>query len=379
MATMSGPLKGFRILELAGLGAAPFCGMMLADMGAEVICIERPGGNPAAAAGHGVLFRNRRSVALNLKRPEAVAAVLRMCEKSDALFESNRPGVAERLGVGPDECLTRNPKLVYGRLTGYGQDGPLAQRAGHDINYIAVSGVLHSIGRLGEAPAIPLNLVGDFGGGGLLCAFGMVCALLEAQRSGKGQVVDAAMVDGASALMAMWWGFKQQGMFAGARGSHLLDSGTHFYEVYETSDGKHLAIGAIEPQFYAELSAKLGLPPEFREQMNPKRWPELKAKLAGIVRGHTRDHWAALFEGSDACVAPVLSLDEAAAHEHARAREAFINVAGVKQPAPAPRFSRSKVETPKTRPQIGSDTAPVLSELGFSPAEIEALTGPSRA
>lgn len=370
---MAGPLTGFRIIELAGIGAAPFCGMMLADMGAEVISVERPGGNPAAAAGHGILFRNRRSVALNLKRPDGAAAVLRMCEKADALFESNRPGVAERLGVGPEQCLARNPKLVYGRLTGYGQDGPLAARAGHDITYIALAGVLHAIGRRGESPAIPLNLVGDFGGGGMLLAFGMVCALLEAQRSGRGQVVDAAMVDGASSLMAMWWGFKQQGMFSGGRGTHLLDSGAHFYEVYETSDGKHLAIGAIEPQFYAELSSKLGLPPGFAAQMNARQWPELKAKLASIIRGQTRDHWVRLFEGSDACVAPVLSLDEAAAHAHAQARQAFVDVAGVRQPAPAPRFSRSAPRAPQAQARVGADTEAVLRELGFTPGEVSAL------
>ena len=370
---MSGPLSGFRVIELAGIGAVPFCGMMLGDMGAEVISIERPGGNPAAAAGHSILFRNRRSVALNLKKPEAVAAVLRMCDKADALFEANRPGVAERLGVGPEACLARNPKLVYGRMTGWGQDGPLAPRAGHDIDYISIAGVLHAIGKRGGGPVIPLNLVGDFGGGGLLLAFGMVCAMLEATRSGKGQVVDAAMVDGASALMAMWWGFKRQGMFSGPRGTHLLDSGAHFYDVYETSDGKHLAIGAIEPQFYAELCEKLQLPDEFRDQMNAKEWPELKDKLAAVIRGDTRDHWAALFEGSDACVAPVLSLDEAAAHPHNVARGAFATVAGATQPAPAPRFSRSDATRITAQPRVGADTEAVLGEFGFSAEEIAAL------
>jgi alpha-methylacyl-CoA racemase len=347
--------------------------MMLADMGAEVICVERPGGNPAASAGHSILFRNRRSVALNLKQPAAVQAVLRMCEKADALFEANRPGVAERLGVGPDACLARNPKLVYGRMTGWGQDGPLAPRAGHDIDYIALAGALHAMGRRGEAPAIPLNLVGDFGGGGLLLAFGVVCALLEAQRTGKGQVVDAAMVDGASALMAMWWGFKQQGAFAGPRGTHLLDSGAPFYEVYETADGQHLAIGALEPQFYAELRAKLNLGPEFAHQMDVKRWPEMKQKLAAIIRTQARDHWVALFEGSDACVAPVLSLDEAAGHPHNRARRMIVEVAGTPQPAPAPRFSRTANATPRPPPRVGADTRAVLQDFGFADAEIDAL------
>lgn len=347
--------------------------MMLADMGAEVICIERPGGNPAAAAGHSVLFRNRRSVALNLKKPEAVAVVLKLCETADAIFESNRPGVAERLGLGPADCMARNGKLVYGRLTGYGQDGPLAKAAGHDINYIAMSGVLHSIGRRGEAPAIPLNLAGDFGGGGLLCAFGMVCAMLEAQRSGKGQVVDAAMTEGASSLMAMWWGFKAQGMFGGARGTHLLDSGAHFYEVYETADGRYMAVGAIEPQFYAELSAKLQLPPEFATHINGKHWPELKEKLAAIFKGQTRAHWEKVFEDSDACVTPVLTLEEAPAHPHARARQAFVDVNGATQPAPAPRFSRTPPGAPAAQGKVGADTQAVLSELGYGEDEIAAL------
>jgi alpha-methylacyl-CoA racemase len=373
---VGGPLSGFRIIELAGIGAAPYCGMVLGDMGAEVISIERPGGNAAAAVGHGVLFRNRRSVALNLKRPDAVAAVLRMCEKADALFESNRPGVAERLGVGPEACMARNPRLVYARLTGWGQSGPLAPRAGHDINYIALSGPLHAMGRAGEKPAIPLNLVGDFGGGGLLCAFGIVCALLEASRSGKGQVVDAAMVDGASSLMAMWWGFKAQGAFGGPRGTHLLDSGAHFYEVYETADGGHLAVGAIEPQFYAELRARLGLGADFAEQMNVKRWPEMKEKLAALIRTRPLSHWTKVFEGSDACVAPVLSLDDAAAHPHNIAREAFVDVGGMRQPAPAPRFSRSAPDAPRPQPRIGADTAQVLAEFGFSSAEIEAIRRP---
>ena len=374
---MSGPLAGLRIIELAGIGAGPYCGMVLGDMGADVISIERPGGNPAAAVGHGVLFRNRRSVALNLKQPAAAEAVLRLCEKADALFESNRPGVAERLGVGPEACLARNPKLVYGRMTGWGQDGPLAQRAGHDINYIALSGALHAMGRRGEAPAVPLNLVGDFGGGGLLLAFGMVCALLEAQRSGRGQVVDAAMIDGASSLMAMWWGFRQQGLLSGPRGTHLLDTGAHFYEVYETADGRHLSIGAIEPQFYAELRQKLGLAAEFGEQMNPARWPELKARLAEVIKTRTRDHWCELFEGSDACVAPVLSLDEAPDHPHHRARQAFLDVAGTRQPAPAPRFSRSAPGLPRPQPKVGADTEAVLRDFGFSASEIEALRRPT--
>lgn len=370
---MPGPLQGLRIIELAGIGAGPYTGMMLADMGAEVISIDRPGGNPMAAGGHEVLFRNRRAVALNLKHPQGVATVLRLCEKADAVLEAFRPGVAERLGVGPEPCCARNPRLVYGRMTGWGQTGTLAQAAGHDLNYIALSGALHAMGRKGEKPAIPLNLVGDFGGG-LLGAFGMVCALLEAQRSGRGQVVDAAMLDAASSFMAMWWGFRQQGLFdEQTRGVNMIDSGAHFYEVYETADGRFLSVAPIEPQFYALLRDKLALGEEFKAQLDARRWPELKEKLAAIIRGKTRDEWCALLEGSDACVAPVLPLGEAPQHPHNKTRGGFVEVGGRTQPAPAPRFSRTPPAPPRAAVPAGHDTQAVLLEAGFAESEIAAL------
>lgn len=376
---MAGPLSGLRIIELAGIGPGPFCGMMLADMGAEVIRVDRPGGNPSSMIGHEVLFRNRKAVAVNLKSPQGVETVLRLVEKADAIFEGNRPGVAERLGVGPEACLARNPKIVYGRMTGWGQDGPLAQAAGHDMNYIALTGALHAIGRRGEAPVPPLNLVGDFGGGGMLLAYGMVCAMLEAQRSGKGQVVDAAMVDGAATLMAMFYGLQAMGMFDDERGTHLLDSGAHFYDVYETKDGKYVSIGSIEPQFYALLKQKLNLSEEdFGDQMDPAKWPEQKQKLAAVIRTKTRDEWDAILEGTDVCYAPVLGLAEAPRHPHVKARKTFVDVAGMTQPAPAPRFSRTAPGTPAPVLPVGTHTREVLTAFGFSESEIEALQG-SRA
>ncbi len=370
---MAGPLSGIRVIELAGIGPGPFAGMMLADMGAEVISVERPGGNPVATFGHSVLLRNRKSLALNLKHPQAAEVVLRLCEKSDALFEGNRPGVAERLGVGPDACFKRNPKLVYGRMTGWGQSGPMAQAAGHDINYIALAGALGAIGPRGQKPSVPLNVIGDFGGGGLMLAYGMVCAMLEARKTGKGQVVDAAMIDGASALMAMWWSLKNQKLASPERGSNMLDSGAHFYDVYETRDGKYLSIGAIEPQFYALLKQKMQLGPEFNAQMSQKDWPALKEKLSAVVKTKTRDEWMAIFDGSDACVAPVLSLDEAPVHPHHAAREGFVRVGTETQPAPAPRFSHSAPGLPQPAPAIGRDTRALLAEAGYAAAEIEAL------
>jgi len=373
---MAGPLSGFRVLELAGIGPGPFCGMMLADQGAEVIRIDRPGANPMAAiaSGHGVLFRNRRTLAVDLKKPEGVETVLRLCEGADAIFEGFRPGVTERLGLGPEVALARNPKLVYGRMTGWGQDGPMAQLAGHDINYIALTGALHAIGRAGEAPVPPLNLVGDFGGGGMLLAYGMVCGLLEAQKSGKGQVVDAAMVDGAAALMAMFFSLKPLGMWNDARGTNLLDTGAPYYDVYETSDGKFVSIGALEPQFYAILKAKAALPEEdFAAQGDPKRWPDQKAKLAQVFKSKTRAEWCEIFDNTDACFAPVLSLDEAPQHPHMKARNTFIEVGGSTQPAPAPRFSRTPAAPPTPMTKVGADTDAVLRDFGLAPAEIEAL------
>lgn len=371
---MAGPLSGIRIIELAGIGPGPFCGMMLADMGAEVIRVERPGGNPGDAGGHDILFRNRKSVGVNLKTPAGVETVLRLCEKADGLFEGFRPGVAERLGVDPQVCLARNPKLVYGRMTGWGQTGPLAKAAGHDINYISLSGALHAMGRRGGGPVPPLNLVGDFGGGGMMLAFGMVCGILEASRSGKGQEIDCSMVEGASALMAMFYGLYGIGQFSDERGTHMLDSGAHFYDTYATADGKYISIGSIEPQFYALLKQQLQLDETvFGEQLNPQRWPQQKEKLAAIFRTRTRDEWCKLMEGTDVCFAPVLGLEEAPHHPHNQARNSFVPVGDMLQPAPTPRFSRTPSGTPRPISAPGTDTRTVLADCGFSTAEIEAL------
>ena len=298
-----GPLQGFRIIELAGIGPGPFCGMMLSDMGAEVIRIDRLA--PGAPAPRDVLARNRRSVGVNLKSPEGVETVLKLVESADALFEGFRPGVTERLGLGPEDCMASNEKLVYGRMTGWGQEGPMAHAAGHDINYIALTGALHAIGRPGERPVPPLNLVGDFGGGGMLLAYGIVCGLLEAQKSGKGQVVDAAMVDGAASLMAMFFTMAAANRFSDQRGTNMLDGGAHFYDSYETSDGKAICIGSIEPQFYALLLEKAELDREkFAPQMDPSQWPALKAELAEVFKSKTQAEWCEIMEGTDVCFAP---------------------------------------------------------------------------
>lgn len=370
-----GPLQGIRLLEIAAIGPGPYCAMVLADMGAEVVRVVRPGpGAYGDRPSYDLLSRGRRSICVDLKRPEGIDTILRLCDGADGLFEGFRPGVMERLGLGPDVCLARNPRLVYGRMTGFGQDGPLAQAAGHDINYIALSGVLAHIGRAGQPPTPPINLIGDFGGGGLLLAFGMVCALLERVRSGKGQVVDAAMVDGAAALMTIFHGAQQSGFWKDAAGTNLLDSGAPFYDVYETSDGQYVAIGAIEPQFFAELLAKLGLDAEaLPDQNDPAGWPVLRERFSALFRTRTRAAWCEILEGGDACFAPVLTMAEAREHPHARARGAFLDVAGVAQPRPAPRFSRtdSGVQSP---PVAGSaNTDEVLREWGFAASEIDSL------
>jgi alpha-methylacyl-CoA racemase len=370
-----GPLEGIRLLEIAGIGPGPYCAMVLADMGAEVVRVARPGpGAYGNRPSFDLLSRGRRSICVDLKRPDGADTILRLCERADGLFEGFRPGVMERLGLGPGICLARNPRLVYGRMTGFGQDGPLAQAAGHDINYIALSGVLAHIGRAGQPPTPPINLIGDFGGGGLLLAFGMVCALLERVRSGKGQVVDAAMVDGAAALMTIFHGAQQSGFWNDAAGTNLLDSGAPFYDAYETADGKYVAIGAIEPQFYAELLRKLGLDGEdLPDQNDPAGWPMLRERFRALFRTRTRAAWCELLEGSDACFAPVLTMAEARAHPHARARGAFLDVAGVAQPRPAPRFSRT--DSGVSRPPIasGANTDEVLLEWGFAASEIANL------
>ena len=370
----TGALKGVRILELAGIGPGPFCGMMLADMGAEVVQIDRPGGSMVASIGHGVLFRNRRNVAINLKSPQAAEVVLRMCEHADALFEGFRPGVAERLGVGPEACMARNERLVYGRMTGWGQTGPLAKAAGHDINYIALSGALHAIGRRDDKPTPPLNLVGDFGGGGMMLAFGIVCALFEAQKSGKGQVIDCSMVEGSAALMGFFYDMMAQGMQTDVRGVHMLDTGAHFYDTYETADGKYVSIGSIEPQFYMKLVqlAELDMA-TFAAQLDPTKWPELKEVLAEVFKQKTRDEWCEIMEGTDVCFAPVLGLAEAPHHPHNVARESFIEVDGVMQPAPTPRLDRTPASTPVPRRKPGQDTRGVLNDCGFADAEVDAL------
>lgn len=378
---MAGPLTGLKVIELAGIGPGPFCGMMLADMGAEVVAVERPGGGFAPHY-NDPLRRSRREVALDLKRAAHVAALLALIEKADALIEGFRPGVAERLGVGPDAALTRNPRLVYCRLTGWGQEGPLAKAAGHDLTYIATAGALSAIGRAGERPVPPLNLVGDYGGGGMLAAFGVVCAVWEAQRSGKGQVVDAAMLDGVLTLMAAFIGFQGLGFFDGRTGGHFLGGAAHYYDTYETKDAKHVAVAAIEPKFYAELIERLGLDwAEFAPhgfdagdgEAARAAWPRLKAKLAAVFRSRTREEWCALLEGTDACVAPVLTLEEAARHPHNVARGAFVEVGGLLQNRPAPRFSRTAPDAPRPAAPTGAETLAVLADWGVSQDLIAAV------
>ncbi len=367
-----GPLGGYRIIELAGIGPGPFCGMMLADMGAEVIRVDRPSAAPRR--GRDVLTRGRKSIAVDLKSQAGREVVLKLCEGADGLFEGFRPGVTERLGLGPEDCMGRNPALVYGRMTGWGQDGPMAQAAGHDINYIALAGALHAIGPKGGKPVPPLNLVGDFGGGGMMLAFGLVCGMLEAARSGKGQVVDAAMVDGAATLMAMFFSMHAGGAMHEERGTNLLDGGAHFYDTYETSDGKYISLGSIEPQFYALLLEKAGLDKEeFSAQMDQGRWPEYKEKLALAVKQRTRAEWCDIMEGSDVCFAPVLSLAEVADHPHNKARGTFKELDGFVQPAPAPRFSRSEAGLTHGSRLPGQDTRDVLAAAGYESSEIDSL------
>lgn len=373
---MSGPLSGLRVIEIASIGPGPLAAMMLADMGAEVLRIDRRAEAAPADARtvqQDITLRGRRSLALDLKRPEAREVLLNLVDGADALIEGFRPGVMERLGLGPDACLARNPKLVFGRITGWGQDGPLAQAAGHDINYIALTGALAAIGSAESGPVPPLNLVGDYGGGTMLLAFGVVCALLEAQRSGQGQVVDAAMVDGVSALMAMFHGLQAAGRYR-PRGQSLLGGAAHFYGCYRCADGRWISLGSIEPQFYAQLLQTLGIESAADwPQHDPQRWPALKAELARRFAEKTRDQWCALMEGTDICFAPVLELDEVAAHPHHRARQAFIERDGLLQPSPAPRFSRTPAELPRVPATPGEHTEAVLAELGYGAADITRL------
>ena len=368
-----GPLAGLRVVEFAGIGPGPFAAMMLADMGADVVRIDRAG-STLLGLDYDVLNRGRRSIALDLKRPEAVEVALRLVENADALIEGFRPGVMERLGLGPDICLARNPRLAYGRITGWGQEGPLAHAAGHDINYIALSGALHAIGTQDGGPVVPLNLIGDFGGGGMLLAFGLVCAVLEARNSGTGQVVDAAMTDGAALLMAMIYGMAGNGQWTDQRQANLLDGGAPYYGTYRCADGKWVAVGALEPQFYALLLDKLGLDdPAFRAQSDRSMWPRLRTALADAFARRTRQEWCVILQGTDSCFAPVLDLAEAPAHPHNASRGTLVERDGIVQPAPAPRFSRTAAALRSPPSQPGEHGREILAEHGFSPVEIKAL------
>ena len=370
-----GPLAGIRLIEIAGIGPGPMAAMLLGDLGADVIRIDRlhpAGPERFADPRHAVHGRSRRSIALDLRVAGATAVVLRLAAGADGLMEPFRPGVAERLGIGPEPCRAANPKLVYGRMTGWGQYGPLARTAGHDIDYIALTGALHAIGPAAH-PVPPLNLVGDYGGGAMLLALGMLAGLLEAGRSGQGQVVDAAMVDGTALLFGAAFGAFQAGAWADAREANMLDGGAHFYNTYATSDGKFIAVGAIEPQFYALLLERLGLAgQDLPAQLDRAAWPMMRARFAALFRTRSRAEWCALLEGTDACVAPVLSIAEAPSHPHARARGAYVDLDGVPQPAPAPRFSRTPGAA-RIAPRRGEHTGAVLAEAGFTPAEIAAL------
>jgi len=363
----SGPLVGVKIVEFAGIGPGPFCGMLLADLGADVVRIDR-----AESAGRGhpdIANRGKRSIAIDLKKPEGVEAALSLMEKADGLIEGFRPGVMERLGVGPDVVLKRHPRLVYGRVTGWGQTGPWSQMAGHDIDYIALTGALHTMGRKDEPPAPPLNLVGDFGGGALYLAFGLLAGIIEAKSSGKGQVVDCAMIDGAASLMTMFYNMKAVGMWSAERDSNLLDGGAHFYDTYTCSDGKWLAVGSIEPQFHAELVKGLGLPADtFGMYMDRAKWPEFSQRIADVVKRKTRDEWMTIFDGTDACVAPVLSMDEAPKHPHNATRKTFVEAFGVTQPNAAPRFSRTAGAVNGAPAVAGKHSHDVLESWGI-PAE----------
>jgi len=374
-----GPLQGIKVLEFEAIGPGPFCGMVLADLGADVLLVDRledPGLGTGAGRAVDIMMRGKRSLMLDLKSKNGVAATIELASRADALIEGFRPGVMERLGLGPDVLLAKNPKLVYGRMTGWGQDGAMAARAGHDINYIALSGMLHAIGRAGQPPVPPLNLIGDFGGGGMLLALGIACALVEAGRSGKGQVVDAAMVEGASLLGAMFSGMLASNRWnENARGVNLLDSGAPWYDAYQTKDGKYVSIGSIEPKFYADLLARLGLDKEsLPAQMDVAQWPVLRKRFTEVFRTRTRDEWCTAFEGSDACFAPVLTFSEARSHPHNIARRSYVEVNGIPQPAPAPRFSRTPGAVSRKPPERGEGGRAALADWGFGEGEVKKLT-----
>ncbi|NQV70473.1 MAG: CoA transferase [Pseudohongiella sp.] len=368
-----GPLKGIRILEMAGIGPGPFCAMMLSDMGAEVIRIDRLN---QKGSGHraNVLNRGRRSIALDLKNPAAIETVLRLVDQADVLIEGFRPGVMERLGLGPDVCLQRNPKLVFGRMTGWGQSGPLSQAAGHDINYISIAGALGAMGYADRPPAPPLNLVGDFGGGAMYLLTGVLAALLERNSSGKGQVIDAAMTDGTASLLSPFFGLMAMNMWTTDRHSNKLDGGAHYYGSYECSDGKYISIGSIEPQFYALLLSKCEITDEeFLPQQDQQSWPLLRERLEQLFKTESREHWCQLMEGTDVCFAPILDLAEAPNHPHNKARGTYVDFEGVTQPAPAPRFSRTQSEIQSSAAMVGEHTEQILADWGYSETEIEQL------
>lgn len=366
-----GPLSDLKVLEFAGIGPGPFCGMLLSDLGADVVRIDRKG--PGRGSKTDVTGRGRKSVAMDLKSPAAVEACLKLMETADAVFEGFRPGVMERLGLGPDVALARNPRLVFGRMTGWGQTGPYAQAAGHDMNYIAISGALSAIG-MPDKPVPPLNLVGDFGGGALYLAFGLLAGVIHARATGQGQVIDCAMSDGAASLMAMFYGMKAAGVWSGKRRDNLLDGGAHFYDTYQCSDGEWIALGSIEPQFYAQLLEKTGInDPTFKGQMDRSQWPSLHEKLATVIKSKTRDEWCEIMQGTDVCFGPVLSLEEAPRHAHNVARQTFVEVEGVVQPAPAPRFSATPGAIAGPPPAIGAHTRTALEGWGFSATDIDVL------
>ena len=372
-----GPLQGLRVIELAGIGPCPMCAMLLAELGADVVRVDRltdSGLGIGMAPEFHLLNRSRPSIAVDLKHPDGVETVLRLVERADVLIEGFRPGVTERLGLGPKDCAARNPRLVYGRVTGWGQDGPLARAAGHDLNYIALTGALNAIGRRGAPPTPPHNLVGDFGGGALYLALGVVAALYEARTSGRGQTVDAAMVDGAASLMTSAYSLRAAGISDAPRGENILDSGAHFYDVYETSDGRYVSIAPVEPKFYAELLERIGLDPgEAPHSADRADWPASKARLAALFRTRTREEWCEILEGTDACFAPVLGMDEAHRHPHNAARGTFVERDGIVQPNAAPRFDRTPSAIRCSPPTPGSGTRSVLTDWGFDAAEIDDL------
>ena len=369
-----GPLHGVRVIELGGIGPGPFCGMLLSDMGAEVVRVDRAQSVGQRTGTDTITGRGRRALAVDLKNPDGVECVLRMVEQADALIEPFRPGVMERLGLGPDTCLAHNPRIVYGRMTGWGQDGPLALVAGHDINYISLAGALAHFAREGGQPTPPLNLIGDYGGGGMLLAFGLVCGILEARASGQGQVVDAAMIDGAALLMAAIWGFRNSGLWREEPGVNLLDTGAAFYDTYETADGKYISLGAIESQFFAEFLERAGLDPaDFPNQNDRAEWPAMRERFAKLFLSKTRDEWCEILEGTDVCFAPVLRMSEAEQHPHIKARKTIVEEHGSPQPAPAPRFSRTPAEIQGPARLGGEDTDATLADWGFTSADIASL------